>query len=96
MAGGQDTNSKAQVDPGESLKDGAQKNQDAGAALAVAAVPGTPKGRRQAVHDALLDVSSELSPDRNEANGSGNSEIDEALLDQVSGGFAFRVGGTRD
>lgn len=55
-----------------------------------------PQERRQKVHDALLDASDELSPVRNEANGSGNSELDESLLDGVAGGFAFRVGGTRD
>lgn len=46
---------------------------------------------RQKVHDALLEASDELSPARNEANGSGNSELDEALLDTVTGGYAFRT-----
>jgi hypothetical protein len=51
--------------------------------------PDMPQSRRQEVHDVLLDASDELSPVSNEANGSGNSEIDESLLDSVTGGMVF-------
>jgi hypothetical protein len=61
-----------------------------------ASAPDMPQSGRQKVHDALLDASDELSPARNEANGSGNSELDESLLDTVTGGFVFRSSVARD
>jgi hypothetical protein len=54
-----------------------------------ATAPDMPQSGRQKVHDVLRDASDELSPVRNEANGSGNSELDESLLDSVTGGMVF-------